>query len=350
MRYALEGVLILLLALLLAAPATGSAVTDADASGICERCHHSQTALRATTNGHAPGIECVTCHGLGRSGVFGPGHRSIPVGCTSHHQTAPEVHPVPSRPGSAETTQRRCLKCHDVHGSSNAHLVRTRVRVRGRLRQITNLVDLEHPGRGLCEVCHRDTRFYRANGGGEPHFTSDCPSCHDHEAAFAPVATDDTCSTCHAAEADRLDGPSLHHDRFAGACSSCHAEVNPTPGPGHRATAACQDCHAPSVATTHAPGVPIACTGCHEPHGTGNRRLIRDVLRTVPGGQDQPVRFDSFAGRADGSFASATDPGSGLCEICHTATKFYRADASGSPHYTTTCTSCHPHAAGFFPR
>jgi predicted CXXCH cytochrome family protein len=234
----------------------------------------------------------------------------------------------------------------------------TAIRARGRFRPVsfhetadgpTGLVDLARPGRGLCEICHRGTRFYPANGHGEPHFTGDCTACHDHSVGFEPVASDANCAICHADEASRLAKSSLHHDRFTGACSSCHAEVMPTPGPGHRATSACADCHSPARIATHVPpGLALPCTQCHDPHGSDNIRLVRDVVRTVAG-QDRAIQFDSLAGRADGSFASASAPGTGLCEVCHTRTQFYRADGTGAPHYTTTCLQCHPHDAGFAP-
>lgn len=205
------------------------------------------------------------------------------------------------------------------------------------------------PGRGLCETCHRTTRFYLASGHGENHFAGDCTLCHDHAAGFRPVVTDANCAVCHPAEAALLAKPNLHHDEFAGRCSSCHADAGLEPGPGHRATSACSDCHSPARVATHAPGVGIPCTGCHEPHGTDNIRLVRDVIHTLQGA-DRPIRFDSVVGQADGSFASASTAGTGLCEVCHTRTQFYRADGSGAAHYVTPCTLCHPHAAGFSPQ
>jgi hypothetical protein len=246
-----------------------------------------------------------------------------------------------------------------VHGSPNAHLIRTSIRSGRRLRPIDfhdaggavpgGFVDPTTPGRGLCEICHQDTRFYRADGSGEDHFTSDCTLCHDHAASFGPVVTDASCSSCHPAEEALLAKGNLHHDKFQGRCSSCHAAVRPEPGPGHRAISACTDCHSETRVATHAPGVGIPCAQCHEPHGTDNIRLVRDVIHIVQG-TDRPLQFTSLAGRADGSFASASTPGAGLCEVCHTATQFYRADAAGAPHFTITCLQCHSHAAGFLPR
>lgn len=332
----------------------------ADDPGICARCHETETALSVGAGGHSPSLDCVVCHADRRPGIFGHGHRKIPTSCTTHHVTTETIHPVPAHAFGPGRTKRRCLTCHDPHGSPNAHLIRTTIRVGNRFRPIDfhdaggavpgGFVDPTAPGHGLCEVCHRDTRFFPANGRGETHFTSDCALCHDHGVGFQPVVSDANCTICHADEAARLAKTSLHHDRFTGRCSSCHAEAAPAPGPGHRTTSACLDCHAATRVAGHMPpGGPTACTQCHEPHGSDNARLVRDVIRT-PQGDDRPVRFDdALTGQADGSFASASAPGTGLCEACHTRTQFYRADGGGAAHYTTLCTRCHPHSAGFAP-
>jgi hypothetical protein len=172
----------MLAALLLAVAATGAVPAwgePAPDAGICARCHDAEAALATFAGGHAPSLDCLTCHEDRRPGVFGPRHRTIPTSCTSHHMV--ETHPAPGRPLRPARLRRSCLKCHAPHGSSNAHLVRTDVLVRDRLRAIefhadTDFVDAARPGHGLCEVCHQGTKFYPANGRGEPHFTGDCTS------------------------------------------------------------------------------------------------------------------------------------------------------------------------------
>jgi len=327
--------------------------------GVCARCHETEAALSTSTGGHAPSLECVTCHDDRRPGVFAHGHRTIPTSCTSHHTTPATTHPPPKRKLGPAQLRRTCLRCHDPHGSTNDHLLATAIRTRGRFRPVDvhevdgalqGLIDPAKPGQGLCEICHRSTRFYTANGHGQSHFTNDCTLCHDHTAEFRPVVTDANCPICHPSEASLLATASLHHDKFTGKCSSCHAEAAPDPGPGHRLTSACADCHSETRVTTHVPpGIAIPCAQCHEPHGTGNIRLIRDLIQTVHDGE-RPIRFDNVNGRVDGSFASASAPGTGLCEVCHTETRFYRADGTGASHYTTTCIQCHLHEAGFAPR
>jgi len=130
-------------------------------------------------------------------------------------------------------------------------------------------------------------------------------------------------------------------------CTTCHAVISPTPGPGHRAIEACQTCHPDTQ--THAPGgTPLPCTQCHDPHGSRNIDLVRETI-TTPSGANQPIEFNNFLGLADGSFASASAPGTGVCEICHTTTRHYRADGTGQPHFTFSCLGCHRHNDGFMP-
>jgi len=44
---------------------------------------------------------------------------------------------------------------------------------------------------GICEICHTQTDYYRANGKGLEHNTgSNCISCHTHENGFMPITGD----------------------------------------------------------------------------------------------------------------------------------------------------------------
>jgi hypothetical protein len=334
--------------------ATAARAQSGDMAGQCTDCHVDQLAAVASTGGHSALVDCQGCHADRRPNRIGRGHRARP-NCTDCH-TEPSGHPQKKMEPRGVRATRNCLGCHDVHGSTNLHLVKADVIRRGRVFPITftseegagpgGFTDPADPGRGICEVCHRNTDFYRRDGKGEPHFTQTCTLCHAHTDHFAPIANETNCNVCHSDQAERFTRPSAHSARFE--CAGCHAERSPVPGPEHRAIVACTSCHGDRE--THAPTGPpgLPCTQCHDPHGTGNTHLVLDVLTTTMG-REVPIRFDNLDGRAEGSFASPSAPGTGICEVCHTTTRFYRADGTGESHFTFSCLPCHLHAQGFRP-
>jgi predicted CXXCH cytochrome family protein len=341
----------LLLATIIVTPAGAESI---DASSHCAGCHPDQLTKVATTGGHNALTDGQGCHEEQRPNRIGRRHRTKP-NCVDCHaeQTG---HPPRKKELRGVRATRNCLGCHDVHGSTNLHLVNEDVIRRRLVFPITftteegaasgGFTDPAHPGRGLCEVCHRDTDVYRRDGKGEPHFTQTCTLCHAHADHFRPVVTEANCGICHADQATRFTNASRHSALFT--CGGCHAELSPTPGPDHRAIEACQSCHADRA--THAPnGQGLPCTQCHDPHGTGNTQLVLDVLTTTAG-TTVPIRFNNLDGQAEGSFASPSAPGTGVCEVCHTTTRFYRADGTGEPHFTFSCLPCHLHANGFQPQ
>ena len=165
-----------------------------------------------------------------------------------------------------------------------------------------------------------------------------------------PVAVYGECAFCHDGLATRMVDTG-GHSSLSIKCVSCHDDIRPDdPGPGHATVPECLDCH--SQQETHhdpAAGTPRECLVCHTPHGSPNLLLVNLAIRTPDGGE-APIDFTNLDGLADGSFASASDPGTGLCEVCHTTTLYYRSDGMGAPHFTFPCYTCHTHAAGFAPQ
>lgn len=157
------------------------------------------------------------------------------------------------------------------------------------------------------------------------------------------------CAQCHDGTAERMLARGGHHD-LSIKCDTCHEDLRPNdPGPGHRSIPACADCH--SEQATHHDTATAAeqCLTCHTPHGSTNLLLVRQRL-TVPGGTRKEVSFTNLSGKANGSFASVSSPGTGVCEICHTNTRYFRSDGSGAPHFDFPCQTCHSHSNGFTPR
>ncbi len=160
-------------------------------------------------------------------------------------------------------------------------------------------------------------------------------------------ATYGQCAFCHQDVAQNLVATGGHHDLDI-KCERCHADRAPGEvGPGHRRVPACAECHT-EQRPHHDPaaGTPTQCLQCHSPHGSGNLKLIREQILTPQSGL-RAVTFTNREGLADGSYASRSRPGSGVCEICHTSTLHYRGDGTGSPHFDLPCVNCHEHAAAF---
>ncbi len=116
------------------------------------------------------------------------------------------------------------------------------------------------------------------------------------------------------------------------------------------------------------PVTPWKCVDCHDPHGDANYKMVRSGINapttvgdtTLSGsdGKGTPKRlavtavtFTNLTGQANGSYATLTTKGQGVCEICHNQTPLYNRGGLGNvgSHISRTgrCTICHVHTAGF---
>ncbi len=150
--------------------------------------------------------------------------------------------------------------------------------------------------------------------GGVVHFDLDCTICHSPSATPGSEQPGQTLPTCNTA--------------------ACHEH----------------DANGPLPAAVHqSPPQPgSACLDCHHGHMSSNAALVREQIVT-PEGARAVVLLDLSVGVGDGGLVSVTPPVRGVCQVCHTTTRFYRGDGSGEPHFTFPCFTCHPHAAGFAP-
>lgn len=153
------------------------------------------------------------------------------------------------------------------------------------------------------------------------------------------------CLSCHAEVAAAWEDPSSH--RLVLDCEICHAELAGEEGAGHRDIPDCATCHSER---THAPAGD--CSVCHEPHGSVNAFLLRASI-SVPGEAAAAVHVTAPEGASvDGLVRAGVDgaqAGTGLCEICHATTTYYRRTGDGAAHETDWCPLCHSHQDGFRP-
>ncbi len=154
-------------------------------------------------------------------------------------------------------------------------------------------------------------------------------------------------------------------------CAACHrAHVAPDPEllvAAEVDSSICVQCHnsgggeAPMSAhsnmdflgATEAPFY-LGCAECHDPHGSGNRAMIRSNINGLPIHFTSRTGADSF----DDGFDDAQHDS--VCVACHTTTSHnsaFSTDLIGQGHNPvgTDCTSCHLHGnepalrAGFMP-
>ncbi len=151
----------------------------------------------------------------------------------------------------------------------------------------------------------------------------------------ADLAVTPACGQCHleiAKDFARLSTHSLLYD-----CNRCHVVADALAGKGHATSTTCAECHSEKSHPDSA-----GCQNCHAVHGSRNAALIRDALviaQTVTAVDYQLPLGNDPQGLAHG--------GRGICETCHTKTKYYSALALGAPHPTAYCGTCHDHQAGF---
>ena len=183
---------------------------------------------------------------------------------------------------------------------------------------------------------------FAACGKGSPQFEGQTPP-------LDPVAVYGECAYCHDPIATQLVDTGGHGSLDL-KCQACHTQLLSLPGPGHESVPQCADCHADQQ-THHDPaaGTPQQCLVCHTPHGSPNILLVNLAIQT-PDGDLAPIHFTNTMGKADGSFASVSHPGTGVCEVCHTTTQFYNNTGTGAPHFTFSCYTCHPHTNAFDPQ
>jgi predicted CxxxxCH...CXXCH cytochrome family protein len=322
-----------------------------------------------------------------KGGAFSASFDPAPGAATcvnSCHTNGAGVHPVTPAKWTDQSTGA-CGTCHDAPPSSTLHPL-----------HFTGTIGPKLGNSPVCASCHDTSAGTHANGVIDLKQGNSCDPCHPKDAGTPVWATTAivTCESCHIAVAPNFK-PSVvasefrtysaplkslnGHRNYSTAilkhvkCTSCHdATVNHI-GAGaaeKRLIVAgngnCNTCHIPSImqgmstakanmlthggmvnkftnyttvlgnGTTAVTTRSQDCAGCHDTHGTSNLYSVRTVIN------GRPISFKSLT-----SFYVPTKTNNfynGLCQACHTKTKYYRNYTSPAVHNPNkNCLTCHQH-------
>jgi hypothetical protein len=96
-----------------------------------------------------------------------------------------------------------CQNCHDPHGGgTNLSMIASTIFWNTTAYSIsytnrnTEWVNTT-TNRGLCQVCHRTTKFFKKGIAESGHPTTNCYSCHAHDGKGGAFKPDGTCDSCH---------------------------------------------------------------------------------------------------------------------------------------------------------
>lgn len=241
-----------------------------------------------------------------------------------------------------------CSSCHEYSGETGATHINKTVNITATCtttchRQIlsANIVAAWAGGPVSCESCHTaslsviggltapDKSGFATAGHGKISIGKpgkNCLDCHERNQRHISGILGDTNRTL----AGLGDGTTNL------SCNYCHNDPTKVTVPEYQNM------------MTHflVPGGPqqMTCRSCHDPHGaTGNLSMIRK--RIVFGAYSANI---SYTNDQTGMIDTVTNLG--LCQVCHTKTRHYRAGVPTSQHASKGCYRCHFHnsAAGAF--
>lgn len=301
--------------------------------GSCHVAHQSQGVQLTNEAGNAN--LCMSCHnpaGLASGKPFSDADRAVPgVSGTSHAWDVPASNSTygADLPDNPEMQLRIyngqivCSTCHNQHKQTYSPFLRA-----------------SNDQNQMCKDCHavRNVGSYRDspdNRGshpvGIPYPGSDPRFFPTPQNPALPLVGPDRveCTTCHA----------VHYANSGGA--------NGGTGDGYILRAAnddnlCKSCH------TYPDHQGMSCLSCHDVHDPQrtNIFMVRNPVET-PNSGTRTVIFTAETGA--NSFADGDSQYDGICEVCHTATKYHRNNSSGDHAHNAgqNCTQCHTHENQF---
>lgn len=372
-----------------AAPATNAHTKHISApyNFSCATCHDKtvatnstiKTTARLTGGAHVNANKDVFFSGtIGTNALSAGSYNNATRTCTNLYCHTNGKGTTQTTPVWSDSATGQCGACHSVTAADlpvahPPHLTSTYG------PQLSSYAGTTNGVPNSCYYCH--DRALHINGLVEP-FSANCTTnCHNNGAP-AWVVGRLACSTCHAGNVssitfgtttitapDKSLADSTGHGKSSGAnqaCTNCHnqnsAHINPDPSVHDKRLVAelttaglndqCNYCHNDALKVANASyrnmsthflvkdgPQAMKCSVCHDLHGTTNVHMVRTSIGFI----NSTTWNVSFTNMTSG-FIQPNNRG--ICQVCHTKTKFYRAGTvETSGHPTSGCTACHPHNA-----
>ncbi len=214
--------------------------------------------------------------------------------CTVCHNAATGHVPAIDASRHGNRADSRTPGCQNCHGPSDAHMsdptgAPPTVVFGAKSKHLSPAADRN----ASCLTCHDKNVLPRTNWAGSVHESQGlaCTSCHNIHAADQRVLSKATqaevCFTCHQAQRAQVRHLSGHPLAKTGigsppkmACSDCHdphGSIGPTLLRTASVNETCYTCHADKRGPFLWEHVPVVddCTSCHTPHGSVNQALLK---------------------------------------------------------------------------
>jgi len=144
-----------------------------------------------------------------------------------------------------------------------------------------------------------------------------------------------------------VDAPHGDSTKLANLCADCHFGYNALNQPA-TLNDKCLSCHNGTTAPAAESHRGMACTTCHNPHHQEQERAYGSTYSKLVKTNINGHTVKLMASSGTNSFADGDGTRDGVCEVCHTTTKYHRNDGTGQSHNNgANCTTCHPHDLGF---
>ena len=291
-------------------------------------CHATQTGTPTapswTSQNSAP---CGSCHFATNATLATKAHGP-------HLNSASYAYGPTALQGTAAAGS--CQTCHTTYTATSA------THVNGVVDVITSCTPCHVTtptwaiGRLSCESCHAGTTRSVIQGITAPDMTLSVSKGHT-QPTFTGTPT---CNSCHNPNSTHISGTLGDNVRLTLAndnsqCRSCHNAGLTKPAFQNMST----------HISVYGGGQDIngfLCKRCHDPHGTTNLSMIRTTIKK--GVHATATSFTiAYTDRVNGLINTTTNRG--LCQVCHTKTKFYRSGIAENNHPTSGCFECHAHNA-----